>query len=321
MANGAWALAFSADEPERLRGEQCEAAWCDELASWRYDEAWLQLMLGLRLGDNPRVVVTTTPRPTSRIKDLVVKTGTTYMTNGSTYENFDNLAQAYTEIIVEEYEGTRIGRQELHAEILADAEGALWDSDGIEEDRVTRSEVPLLERIIIAVDPAITFGEDSNETGIIVCGRSSQGHGYILEDSSGKLKPEQWANRVIALYHKWNADRVVAEKNQGGDMVQHTIQVYDPGVAVKLVHASKNKETRAEPVAGLYEQNKIHHVGNFSLLEEQLVSWEPGFPSPDRLDALVWGLTELFIGPNITRFALLSKETDLQTEGSYWKQY
>ena len=315
--NGAWALAFSADEPERLRGEQCDAAWVDELAAFRYPEAWHQLMLGLRLGKHPRVVVTTTPRPTAIIKKLVAAP-TTHVTTGSTFENFDNLAAAFTEEIVSQYEGTRQGRQELYAEILTDAEGALWNSDDIEEHRIEKDRVPDMDRIVVAVDPAMTFGEASSETGIMVQGKSYQNHGYVLQDASGRLRPDAWARKVIALYHEWGADKVVAEKNQGGELVRHTLQVYDDTVPIKLVHASKNKQTRAEPVAGVYEQGRIHHVGYFPELEAQMVEWEPGMPSPDRLDAMVWGFTELFIGANITRFAKMRREADLQTTGSYW---
>lgn len=318
--NGAWALAFSADEPERLRGEQCEAAWCDELAAWRYPEAWTQLMLGLRLGTNPRVVVTTTPRPTRLIKKLHAAEST-HVTHGITFENFDNLAAAFTEEIVTQYEGLRKGRQELYAEILADAEGALWKTPDIEEMRVEKADVPEMNRTVVAVDPAMTFGESASETGIMVCGKDYQDHGYVLQDASGKLRPDEWARKVIALYHQWDADKVVAEKNQGGELVRHTLQVYDNTVPIKLVHASKNKQTRAEPVAGVYEQGKIHHVGAFPELESQMVEWEPGMTSPDRLDALVWGFTELFIGANITRFAKMRTEADLQSSGSYWKRF
>ena len=318
--NGAWALAFSADEPERLRGEQCEAAWCDELAAWRYPEAWKQLLLGLRLGQHPRVVVTTTPRPTNIIKDLV-KSPSSIVTTGTTFENFDNLAAAFTEEIVAQYEGTRDGRQELYAEILADAEGALWKTEQIEEDRVEKSQVPELERTVVAIDPAVTFGEESSETGMVVAGRSPVGHGYLMQDASGRMRVEDWARKAIGLYHKWDADVIVAEKNQGGDLVKHTLQVYDDTVPVKLVHASKSKHTRAEPVAGVYEQRRIHHVGYFSELESQMVEWEPGMDSPDRLDAMVWGFTELFIGANIQKFAMLRREADLQTSESYWKRF
>ena len=274
-------------------------------------------MLGLRLGKHPRVVVTTTPRPTAIIKKLVAAP-TTHVTTGSTFENFDNLAAAFTEEIVSQYEGTRQGRQELYAEILTDAEGALWNSDDIEEHRIEKDRVPDMDRIVVAVDPAMTFGEASSETGIMVQGKSYQNHGYVLQDASGRLRPDAWARKVIALYHEWGADKVVAEKNQGGELVRHTLQVYDDTVPIKLVHASKNKQTRAEPVAGVYEQGRIHHVGYFPELEAQMVEWEPGMPSPDRLDAMVWGFTELFIGANITRFAKMRREADLQTTGSYW---
>jgi len=318
--NGTWALCFSADEPERLRGEQCEAAWCDELAAWRYPEAWQQLMLGLRLGKQPRVIVTTTPRPTKIIKNLV-KAESTEVTHGITFENFDNLAAAFTEEIVSQYEGTRDGRQELYAEILSDAEGALWKTDQIEEFRVEKAKVPEMEHVVVAIDPAMTFGESSSETGIMVVGKSYQGHGYVLHDASGKLRSEDWAKRAVALYHTWDADKIVAEKNQGGDLVTHTLRVYDDTVPVKLVHASKAKLTRAEPVAGVYEQGRIHHVGYFSELESQMVEWEPGMESPDRLDAMVWGFTELFVGNMVKKFAMMRRDADLQTNESYWRRF
>lgn len=322
--NGAWALCFSADEPERLRGEQCEAAWADELASWRYSEAWRQLMLGLRLGSQPRVVVTTTPKPQKRIKDLL-KRDSTYFTKGVTFENFDNLAAAFTEEIVTQYENSRFGRQELYAEILDDAPGALWDRDRLDELRVeSKDEIPDLKRIVVAVDPAISFGEDSNETGIVVVGVSHDRVGYVLQDASGRMKPDQWAKRAIGLYHRFEADRIVAEKNQGGDMVEHTIMVYDDTVPVKLVRATKGKIKRAEPVSALYEQGRVHHVGFFEQLEEQMCTWEPetaiGDDSPDRMDALVWGLTELMVGNVVIATTMMSTDEDLQGD-SYWRRF
>jgi phage terminase large subunit-like protein len=317
--NGAVALCFSADEPERFRGEQTEAIWADELAAWRYPEAWTQAMLGLRLGNNPRTVVTTTPRPTKLIIDLVKHPGT-YVTRGSTYENIPNLAEAFSDEITRAYEGTRFGRQELYAELLLDVEGALWSHRTLEEHRITKDDfqhIPL-KRIVVGVDPATGYGERSGETGIIVAGVGRNDEGYVFGDLSGKYRVDEWARRVIGAYHENLADRVIAEKNQGGLMVEHTIRTYDDNVAVKLVHASRAKETRAEPVAALYEQGKVHHVGVFSDLEEQMTGWEPGLNSPDRMDALVWALTALMVEPRRAKLVNMRKEPDLQGP-SYWK--
>lgn len=315
--SGAVALVFSADEPDRLRGEQAEAAWCDELAAWRYPEAWSQLQLGMRLGPKPRTVVTTTPRPTKLVKDLAAAP-TTHVTKGITYENLDNLAPAFIAEVIREYEGTRFGRQEVYADILTDVPGAIFRQDTIDEFRVTRQDLPKRwDQIVVAVDPAISFSEASNETGIVVVGRSPARHGYVLHDASGRLRPEQWARKVVENFWRWDATYVVAEKNQGGEMVAHTINVVDPSVPVKLVSATKNKETRAEPVGTLYEKGLVHHVGVLATLEEQMTSWEPGMESPDRMDALVWGLTELLVGNARLRVAMLS-ENDL-AGANYWR--
>ena len=292
--NGALATTFSADEPDRLRGPNHDLAWCDELAVWRYPEAWDMLNFGLRIGDNPRVVVTTTPKPTSLIKSLI-KRPDVHTTRGSTFDNAANLASAFLDEVTARYEGTRLGRQELHAEILDDVEGALWNRDMLDEGRVT--EVPYLKRIVVAIDPAISSNTDSAETGIVAVGVDERNHGYVLEDRSTRGTPNEWASQAVALYHTLKADRIIAESNQGGDMVKHTLATVDGNVPIRLVHASRGKRTRAEPVASLYEQGKIHHVGSFNQLEDQLCSWIPGeSSSPDRLDALVWGFTELLVG-------------------------
>lgn len=315
--NGAVALVFSADEPDRLRGEQAEAAWCDELAAWRYPEAWSQLQLGLRLGRRPRTVITTTPRPTRLIKDLAAAP-TTYTTKGITYENVDNLAPAFLAEIIREYEGSRFGRQEVYADILTDVPGAVFHLDTIDEHRVGKDGIPpRLDRIIVGVDPAMSYTDVASETGIIVAGRSPAQHGWVFEDVSGKMKPEQWARKVVAMYRKYEATRVVAEKNQGGDLVAHTIHVIDPSIPVKLVHASKGKVTRAEPVATLYEQGRIHHVGILATLEQQMTEWEPGMDSPDRMDALVWAMTDLLVGGAGVTVAMLGENS--LAGSSYWR--
>ncbi len=292
--NGAVATAYSADEPDRLRGPNHDLAWADELAAWRYPEAWDMLSFGLRVGERPRVVVTTTPRPTALIRALVDRVDVEVV-RGSTYENRSNLAGPFLVEILERYEGTRLGRQELHAEILADVEGALWDRDSIDTHRIVQ--VPDLERIVVAIDPAASNKATSSETGVVVAGVGTDGHGYVLDDRTVRGTPNEWATAAISAYHTFSADRIVAEANQGGDMVRHTLDTVEPNLPIKMVHASRGKRTRAEPVAALYEQGRVHHVGVFARLEDQLCSWVPDVsPSPDRLDALVWALSDLMVG-------------------------
>lgn len=290
--NGAIATTYSADQPDLLRGPQHDGAWEDELASWRYPEAHDMLMLGLRLGSDPRTVITTTPRPTKTIKELV-KDKTTVVTGGSTYDNMANLARAFIDKIITKYEGTRLGRQELYAQLLDDVPGALWSRDMLDKHRV--SIVPELKLVGVAIDPAVTANEESNETGIIVGGLSEDGHGYVIQDDSGKYTPEGWAAKACRLYHLHEANSIIAEVNNGGDLVRSVILNSDQSVRYEAVRASRGKYTRAEPVAQLYEQGKIHHVGMFGELEDQMCSWVPGDDSPDRIDALVWLMTKLML--------------------------
>jgi len=298
--NGAIATTYSADEPERLRGPQHDFAWCDELAAWRYPEAWDMLMFGLRLGDDPRAVVTTTPRPTKLIKALVADPKVV-VTRGSTYDNKFNLAPAFLDQIVRRYEGTRLGRQELDAEILEDVPGALWTHGLIDATRVNT--VPSLTRIVVAIDPAVSTDEHADETGIVVAGKDAAGHGYVLADLSGRYTPTEWAKAAIAAYRAHGADRVVAEVNNGGDLVEATLRVVDPAVSFAAVHAARGKVARAEPVAALYEQGRVHHLGALPRLEDQMCCFAHDFSretagySPDRVDALVWALTELLVQP------------------------
>jgi phage terminase large subunit-like protein len=293
-SNGAYALTFSADEPDVLRGKQSDGAWADELAAWRRPEAWDQLLMGLRLGDDPKVVVTTTPRATPIIKGLIAQ-ATTRVTGGSTYENWANLAPAFIEQIIQRYEGTRLGRQELYAQVLDDNPGALWTRDCIEKLRCVR--VPELMRLVVGVDPAISTGEGADETGIVAAGIGRDGHLYVLDDRSLRASPNGWASATLSLYHTLKADRIVAEVNQGGDMVIATLRTIDPHVPIHAVHASRGKAVRAEPIAAFYEQGKAHHVGTFPELEDQLCQWTPAENySPDRLDALVWAATDLMLG-------------------------
>jgi predicted phage terminase large subunit-like protein len=291
--NGAHALIFTADEPDRLRGPQCYAAWCDEIAAWKYPEdAWDNLMMGLRMGDRPRVIATTTPRPTKMIKGLI-KDPNTHVTSGTTYENIDNLAPAFLNTIITKYEGTRLGRQELMAEMLEDIEGALWNQRMIDEARV--DVVPDLIRVVVAIDPAVTSTQESDETGIVVGGKTADGHIYILDDVSGTYSPQTWASIALLAYHKHKADRMVAEVNNGGDLVETVIRNIDRNISYSGVHASRGKITRAEPVVALYEQKRVHHVGVIPKLEDQMVTWAGSFgeKSPDRVDALVWLVTFL----------------------------
>lgn len=292
--NGAIATIYSAEEPERLRGPQHDGAWCDEIAAWKYlQETWDMLMFGLRLGDAPQVVATSTPRPKATIRKLV-KDPLTVVTRGSTYDNIANLAPSFAHAVLSKYEGTTLGRQEIYGELLEEIPGALWTRAGIEALRVRRE--PPLERVVVAIDPAVTNEEESDETGIVVAGRGVDGHGYVLEDGSCRDTPLNWARRAVRAYVEWEGDRVLAEVNNGGDMVELTVRTVAPNISYRAVRASRGKMARAEPVAALYEQGKVHHVGSFPELEDQLCSWVPGTEkSPDRLDALVWAVTDLML--------------------------
>ena len=297
--NGATATIYNATEPSQLRGPQHDFAWCDEIAKWKYArDTWDQLQFGLRLGAMPRQVVTTTPRPIELVRELVARSNRddgVVVTRGSTMDNAANLAPSFMNEVQRKYAGTRLGRQELEAEILDDAPGALWTRRNLDEWR--RSEYPEMKRIIVAVDPAVTATEDSDEHGIIAAGQGVDGRGYILEDASLKGSPDQWARRAVAVYNAWDADCIVAEVNQGGDMVAHTLKTVSPNVNIRMVRASRGKHIRAAPVAALYEQGRVSHVGGFPELEDQMALMTPagyeGEASPDRVDALVWAMSEL----------------------------
>lgn len=301
--NGSLAFTYNATQPDQLRGPQHHFAWCDEIAKWQYmQDSWDQLQFGLRLGEQPQQIVTTTPRPLPLIKKLL-NDPYTVVTKGKTRDNAANLAAPTLRQLEEKYGGTRLGRQELDAEILDDIPGALWARSDIDNNRLV--EVPEdLIKVIVAVDPAASSEENSDENGIVVVGlaRDAEGYarGYVLEDGSLRGSPEEWAKRAVSLYRKWQADKIVAEKNQGGEMVASVIRAVDRSIIPKLVHASRGKIIRAEPISALYEQGRIHHVGRFDLLEDQMCTFSVdnirgnGMGSPDRVDALVWGLTELF---------------------------
>jgi phage terminase large subunit-like protein len=289
--NGARSLLFSAEEPDRLRGKQHQKLACDEIAAWRNPEAWDQALYGLRLGRKPQVVIATTPRPTKLIKDLVADPRT-YITKGRTYDNMVNLAGEAFQKIIARFEGTRQGRQELDAELLDDTPGALWSRALIEQTRVAAP--PPLARVVVAIDPSVSAGEGADECGLIVVGLGLDSHGYVLEDASGVMSPIEWARKAVYLFKRWNADRVVAETNNGGALVEMSLRAIDRNIPYKGVHASRGKVTRAEPVAALFEQGRAHLVGCFPQLEDQLATFAAGSPdSPDHLDAMVWGFFEL----------------------------
>ena len=310
--NGARTLIFTADEPDRLRGKQHERLWCDEVASWRYGtEAWDQAMFGLRLGPDPRCVATTTPKPVTVIRRILEQeaTGETVVTRGSSRANAINLAPAFFNQIVRRYEGTRLGRQELEGELLEDVEGALWTLDLIDAHRVDAvPEDVTLVTCVVGVDPAATSNQDSNETGIIIVAQGSDGHGYVLDDYTLTATPRQWAGAAIQAYRDYQADHITPETNNGGEMVVNTLQTIDENVPVRPVHASRGKATRAEPISSLYEQGRVHHVGTFPELEDQMSTWVPGMLSPDRMDALVWALTDVMLD-GAGDFAALPQET------------
>lgn len=292
-ANGCVATLFSAEEPKRLRGPQCGFAWSDETAFWQYDEAtWDNLQFGARLGKFVRQIVTTTPRPTKLIKSLIANPKWR-VTRGSMYENIANLAPSFIEAIKSRYEGTRLGRQEIGGEILEDNPDALWKRSWIERDRLVRVPEGIeLSRVVVAVDPSITTTGD--EAGIQVQARGSDNNFYQIEDCSLQGSPDAWGRAAVTAYHKHHADLLVYESNQGGEMVKSLIRNIDRTVNTKGVHASRGKVTRAEPTAALSEQSKIKFVGSFPRLEDELCEWTAGSPdSPNRLDAFVWGMTEL----------------------------
>ena len=293
LFNGSKILGFSATEPNRLRGPQFHRAWCDEIAAWQYPETFDQLMFGLRLGSDPRCVITTTPKPSPLIRNLLKRTNIA-ITRGNTFENSENLAPAALQQLREKYENTRLGRQELYAEVLDENEGALWSYKMLDETRCKKEESPEFERIVVAIDPAVTSTDFSDETGIVVCGKGIDGRYYLIADESGKMTPDGWGRMAVDCYYRYQADRIVAETNNGGDLVERLIRTIDDRVPYTPVHASRGKMVRAEPIAALYEQKKVSHIGIFSELEEQLCSYTAtSRQSPDRLDALVWALTEL----------------------------
>ena len=299
LANGSRIKVGSADEPDRWRGWNFRGGWCDELGAWRRPDAWTQLRLATRIGDRPRLVVTTTPRPTKLLRELVGQDGgSVHVTRGSTWENAANLSEAALEELRLRYGGTRIGRQELEGELLLDTPGALWTMAMLDADGVRVDTVPDLVRVVTAIDPAVTSGEDADETGIVTVGQDHDGDLYVLADDTTKASPEQWASVAIGAMDRHGSDRIVAEVNNGGDLVESVLRAVDRSVPYRKVTASRGKRVRAEPVAAMYEQGRVHHVRGLEALEAQMCSWTPdgGQGSPDRLDALVWACTELGLG-------------------------
>lgn len=294
--NGSIGTTFGAGEdPEELRGPQFYKAWCDELAAWQYAKEGIEMLdFGLRLGDQPQRVITTTPKPKPVIKELI-KRDSTVLTKGSSMENVGNLSPVYFAEVIQPYIGTRLGRQEIYAEILDDVPGALWTTEMIERNYRA---APDLNEIVVAADPSVT--EDGNECGIIVAGRSYEPRAYVLDDRSGQMSPLAWGKRLIVAYQDFNADKIIAEANNGGELVRVNVQMAALAMGVKmppfdLVYASRGKRTRAEPVAALYEQDRASHLRPLPELEDQLTTWVPTDDSPDRLDALVWAVTYLMI--------------------------
>lgn len=299
---------FSADEPERLRGPQHHRVWADELAAWSQPTAFDQVLFGLRLGATPRLVITTTPKPTALIKTLVARAAAgdgVVMTRGHTLENESNLAPGAVAELMRLYGASRLGRQELAAEILDDSQHALFNRAQI--DALRRSAAPpSLNRVVVAVDPALSAHEGSDETGIIVAARDAHGNAHVLADGSGVLRPEAWAARVAALAETYSASEVIVEVNAGGDLVTKLLQQTTPHLVVRAVRASKSKSARAIPIAALYEQGRVHHIGALPKLEDQLCRLTldgfdaPSHHSPDRADACIWALTELMLKPSPT---------------------
>lgn len=302
--SGAVATLFSAEEPDSLRGPQHDTAWCDELAKWNYlRAAWDNLQFGLRLGAQPQQMISTTPRPLRLLREIMAR-GDTAITRGTTHANRPNLAPSFFKDVIRRYEGTRLGRQELAAEILDDVPGALWTRAMIDTAlQPPHLPVPDSQRVVVGVDPSGTKGDDGNDSvGIVVAAKGADGLGYVLADLTASLSPAQWGRRVAEAAEKYRADCVVAEANFGGAMVESVLRAGGVTTRVKMVHASRGKAVRAEPIAALYEQRRVRHVSAFAELEDQLCCFTTdGYAcegSPDRADALVWALTELFIAPN-----------------------
>jgi phage terminase large subunit-like protein len=301
--NGGLAICYAAEAPELLRGPEHDGAWADEFAKWKNlrkrdtegGTAFDNLLMGLRVGDNPQAVVTTTPRNIAELRALLKRPGV-IVTGGNSYENRANLSPQWFSDVVLAYEGTRLGRQEIYAELLDDAEGALWKRALFETARKTVDR-SFLTRVVIAIDPATTKKQRSDETGIIAAGVGKDGHGYVLEDAGDQYTPDAWAKKALHLYDKYHADRIIAETNNGGDLVEYALRSQRATVSYKGLTASRGSMVRAEPIAALYEQARVHHGANLARLEDNMCQWEPitGEHCPDNVSAAVWALTELLL--------------------------
>jgi phage terminase large subunit-like protein len=314
--NGAVATLFSAEQPEALRGPQHDTAWCDELAKWKYlERAWDNLQLGLRLGAQPRQVITTTPRALAALKAIIARSDTV-VTRGTSYDNRVNLAPAFFAEIIRRYEGTRFGRQEINAELLEDVQGALWTRAMLDAARLAQGVAPpQMARVVVGVDPSGTRGHDDRASvGIVAAGKGIDGQGYVLADFTCTLSPAGWGRRIAEAVSAHRADCVVAEGNFGGAMVESVLTAANVGARVKMVTASRGKIVRAEPIAALYEQNQVRHAGAFTALEDQLTAFTTdgyvGGGSPDRADAMIWALTELMLQQDVMQpwYALARKQ-------------
>ena len=317
--DGGVAHVFTAEEPNRLRGPNLDALWIDELAAMsNAEEMWDVAQMALRipgpLGDPPRAVVTTTPRAMPLLR-AIIAADSTVVTRARTSDNAANLDASTLAYLREKYGGTRFGRQELDAELIDDLDGALWSRGLLDACRVKRGSEPRMQRVVVAVDPPGGAGRSNAECGIVVAGIGADRHGYVMADLSGRYSPEQWARRAVDAFHGYAADRIVAEQNFGGAMVECTIRSIDPNVPIRMVVASRGKQLRAEPIAAFYEQHRAHHIGDFAALEDQMCGWDPAAsgPSPDRVDALVWSMTELMSSRPPMRVSPRALEMSRQT--------
>jgi phage terminase large subunit-like protein len=312
LKNGSRAYGFSGSDPEKLRGFQSHYLWMDELAAWQYEQSTFDMaLMGLRLGKHPRIVITTTPKPSPLVIDIVNRSkkepDKVRITTGSTFDNAANLPDSQLAALRARYEGTTLGRQELYAELILDDPNALWTRTNLEQTRLKpfAKKPEAMVEIVVAIDPSMSaMGERDSETGIIIAGKGPDGHAYVFEDASLlRPTPDTWARHAINKYHEYRANKIVAEVNQGYDLVVNLLHTADDKVPVKKVYATRGgKFLRAEPIAALYEQGRVHHLGMFSELEDQMTQWVPGKASPDRLDALVWAITQLMLGGGLAEF-------------------
>lgn len=313
LSNGSRIYGYSADRPDRLRGANLSGAWVDEAAAMAHaDELFSEaLMPALRIGKTPRTLITTTPRPIKLLRELLARTdGTVHVVRGSTWDNAANLSRTAMAELRARYEGTRLGRQELEGELLEDIEGALWSRDVVDQTRVDKA--PPLARIVVGVDPAVTSGEKSDSTGIIVAGRSLDGHLYILENATARGTPHHCMSVAVSVYNKWHADRIIGEVNNGGDYIEGVLRTVDPNVPYRSVRATRGKLVRAEPISALWEQGRGHIVGTSPALEDQMCGFTPdSTESPDDLDAMIWAAFELNMGTSaLSYLSAISKMCD-----------